>query len=74
MSYRDVRCLDWSCSTSTLVSRGLLLDELQRCEMLGLVMFTFHPGELSTCRACTVELPGLVMFNFHPGELRTTTG
>ena len=29
-------------------SRGLLLDELQRCEMLGLVMFNFHPGESRT--------------------------
>ena len=29
-------------------SRGLLLDELERCEMLGLVMFNFHPGELRT--------------------------
>ncbi|KAK7456515.1 hypothetical protein BaRGS_00039371 [Batillaria attramentaria] len=34
-------------------SRDALLDELQRCEALGLTLFNFHPG--STCGEITVD-------------------
>ncbi|XP_064478232.1 probable endonuclease 4 [Ornithodoros turicata] len=34
-------------------SRATLVDELKRCEMLGLVYYNFHPG--STCGAISVE-------------------
>lgn len=34
-------------------SREALLDELQRCEKLGLTMYNFHPG--STCGTITLE-------------------
>lgn len=34
-------------------SRATLIDELKRCEMLGLVYYNFHPG--STCGAITAE-------------------
>ena len=27
-------------------SRDALVDELQRCEMLGLTLFNFHPGKV----------------------------
>ena len=34
-------------------SRQVLVDELQRCEMLGLTLYNFHPG--STCGKISVE-------------------
>lgn len=36
-----------------LKSRNVLVDELQRCEMLGLTLYNFHPG--STCGKISVE-------------------
>lgn len=34
-------------------SRSTLIDELKRCEMLGLTLFNFHPG--STCGLISIE-------------------